>query len=177
MSQSVILIPVPSADLIIGKWREQYDSVALRGIPAHITLLFPFKNPQEITEEVLGKLRNIFIDVNPFSFTLESVHTFPNVIFLEPNPRDPFIRLTEAIEKNFPENPPYEGKYPSINPHTTIAQLSDDQEINVIKRNISKDINKFLPIQSRATEAWIMVEGENGNWHKKATFTFESGNI
>lgn len=177
MPQSVILIPVPSADPIIGKWREQYDSVVLRGIPSHITLLFPFKNPSEITEEVLSKLSNIFIGMKPFSFVLETIQTFPNVIFLEPKSKEPFIQITEEIVKVFPENPPYEGKYPSINPHATIAQLSDDQDMSAIKKNISEDIDKFLPIQSIATEAWVMVEGEDDNWHRKAVFVFGSGNM
>lgn len=47
------------------------------------------------------------------------------MIFLEPFPREPFIKLTQQLAAIFPENPPYEGKFPDINPHLTIGQLSD----------------------------------------------------
>lgn len=39
--ESVILIPIPDAENAVKSLREKYDPVALRGIPAHITILFP----------------------------------------------------------------------------------------------------------------------------------------
>lgn len=172
MSQSVILIPVPSADPIVGEWRKKYDDVALHGIPSHITLLFPFKESSEIDEEIIQKLDNIFSSVKQFSFTLERIHTFPNVIFLEPNPRGRFIKLTEAIVHVFPDNLPYEGKFPSINPHLTIGGFSEEQKIPSLKEKIACDISSALPIKTKAREAWLMVKDENGEWHIPSKFPF-----
>lgn len=173
MLQSVILIPVPSADPIISKWREKYDKVVLRGIPSHITLLFPFKNPRQISQEIIQKLKGIFSSVKQFPFILDKINTFPKVIFLDPNPREEFIKLTEAIVHVFPENPPYEGKYKSINPHTTIAaELTDIKQTDSLKKQIEADILKNLPIQCVAKEAWLMIEDENGEWHIQSKFPF-----
>lgn len=173
MPQSVILIPAPSADPIISKWRKRYDQVVLHGIPSHITLLFPFKDPSKITPEIIQKLKGIFSNVKQFSFVLDRIKTFPNVIFLDPNPREEFIKLTEAIVHVFPENPPYERKYKSINPHTTIAaKLSDIKQTDLLKKQIEADISKNFPIQCIAKEAWLMIEDENGEWHIRSKFLF-----
>lgn len=174
MPQSVILIPVPSADPIISKWREKYDRVVLHGIPSHITLLFPFKDPHQIAQEIIQKLKGIFSNIKQFSFVLDKINTFPNVIFLDPNPREKFIKLTEAIVHVFPENPPYEGKYKSINPHITIAaELTDIiKQTDSLKKQIEADISKNLPIQCVAKEAWLMIEDKNGEWHIRSKFLF-----
>jgi len=55
--ESVILILVPDADIIVGKWREKHDRVARLGISAHITLLYPFKTPSTIDRVVINKLK------------------------------------------------------------------------------------------------------------------------
>ncbi len=173
MPQSVILIPVPSADPIISEWRKKYDKVVLHGIPSHVTLLFPFKEPSQITQKIIQQIENIFSGVKQFSFVLDRINTFPKVIFLDPNPRDEFIKLTEAIVRVFPENPPYEGKYESINPHTTIAaELSDIEQTDSLKQQIERDISRSFPIQCIAKEAWLMIEDENGEWHIRSKFLF-----
>lgn len=171
MAESVILIPVPQADPIVGKWREKYDKVALHGIPSHITLLFPFKNPTEVNEEVIYKLKIIFSKIKKFQFSLTEINTFPGVVFLEPQPKEKFVELTKEIVKYFPENPPYGGKYPSINPHLTIGQLNSSQDINQIKKEISSDIQSKLPIQAIAEEVWLMVE-KNNEWSVKVKIPF-----
>lgn len=173
MSQSAIIIPVLSADSIVGKWRTKYDEVSLHGIPSHITLLFPFKEPSLITQEIIKKIEVIFSKIKQFPFTLGRINTFPKVIFLEPSPRDKFIELTETIARFFPENQPYEGIYSKINPHMTIAQLTDNQNMNVIKEEIIRDIVNALPIKSAAKEAWLMEE-HDGEWSIKMKFQFIS---
>lgn len=168
MPQSVILIPVPSADPIVGEWRKKYDEVALHGIPSHVSLLFPFKESSKITLEIIQKLNAIFAEVKQFSFVLEKICTFPSVIYLEPQPREKFITLTENIVRVFPENPPYEGKYPQINPHMTIAQLSDIQNIYVTKEEIARDIVRALPIKALAED----MDEFDGEWSIKMKFCF-----
>lgn len=171
MAESVILIPIPRADPIVTKWRKKYDEVALHGIPPHITLLFPFKDPTEIDEEIMSKLQEIFSKVKKFPFSLNEINTFPGVIFLEPSNRELFIHITEEIVKVFPENPPYGGKYPSINPHLTLGQLTKFQDIEKIKEEIIHDIKEKLPINAIAEESWLM-ENENGEWSTKVRFPF-----
>src|SRR3989344_979692 len=119
--QSVILIPVPDAEEAVLNLRNIYDPGALKGIPSHITLLFPFKNPKEITSKDIEKLKEI-LNVNKFKFSLTRINTFPGVVYLEPTERKKFISLTMKIFNAFPNYPPSEGKFlPDIIPHLTIG--------------------------------------------------------
>jgi len=163
-SDSVILIPIPEAEEIIGKWRMRYDRVARLGIPAHITLLFPFKIPSVIDKSVINKLELLFSTINTFSFSLTAIETFPNVIFLSPSPKESFIDITKKIVSIFPENQPYEGKFPDINPHLTLGQLSDKDNFSEILKKIKEDIEHKLPLKTKATEARLMIENPDGKW-------------
>ncbi len=170
--QSTILIPVLTSEPIVGQWRRQYDDSALRGIPPHITLLFPFVHPQSIDERVLNTLSLLFQSIKPFQFTLEKIRTFPNVIYLMPSPRKPFIKLTTLIVEKYPDAPPYEGKYPAINPHLTLAQLSDKDDFSGILNTIKKELPPKLPIKTIAKEAWLMEKDKNNYWRIKYKFPF-----
>ena len=101
--ESVILIPIPNAEEIIGKWRIKYDRVARLGIPSHITLLFPFKIPSAINKAVIKKLELLFSMIRSFLFSLTTIGTFPNVIFLLPSPKGFFVDITKKITSIFPE--------------------------------------------------------------------------
>jgi len=54
--QSAVLIPVPEAESIVGRWRHEYDPVAAAGGPAHITLVVPWLPPDEISEDEVNRL-------------------------------------------------------------------------------------------------------------------------
>jgi hypothetical protein len=41
-NDSAIIMPVPEVEAVVGPLRLQYDALARLGIPAHITLLYPF---------------------------------------------------------------------------------------------------------------------------------------
>ncbi len=170
--QTILLIPVPESETIVGKWRKKYDPSEIHGIPAHITLLFPFKNPQDINSVVIHQLKNLFIKVKKFSFTLSKINTFPGVIFLEPEPKDPFISLTEEIARLFPENPPYEGKFDTINPHLTIGHKFNKQvDINKVQEKIAHNIQQKLPIKAVAEEVCLM-EKVDEDWLLRYHFFF-----
>ena len=168
----MILVPVPEADELVGGFRQNYDSVALLGVPAHITLLFPFLMPASIARDVLDELGSIFDEVSPFSFSLTALGAFPNAIYLQPVPAEPFISLTKKIFLAFPEAPPYEGKFAEIIPHLTIAQLNVELDGLAIEKEIAKGISAKLPFEAVAEEAWLMEEDEEGKWSIRSRFLF-----
>lgn len=119
--ESVILIPVPSAESVVSNWRNKYDEVARHGIPAHITLIYPFRPPKAVDLKVVDKLKKFFSGTGQFGFALVKINIFPGVIFLEPSPREGFSHLIEGLVSIFPDTPPYGGKHPTVNPHLTIG--------------------------------------------------------
>jgi len=77
-------------------------------MPAHITLLYPFKPPDEIGDSVIEKLNQCFAGFRASDFTLATIRRFPGgVLYLAPEPDESFRRLTMAVWDCYPETPPY----------------------------------------------------------------------
>jgi hypothetical protein len=55
--ESTLVVVVPEAEALVGSFRDLYDPIAAAGVPAHITVLYPFKSPEEVNETVMGDLR------------------------------------------------------------------------------------------------------------------------
>jgi 2'-5' RNA ligase superfamily len=56
LPESAILVPVPGAEPAMGHLRARLDLSAVRGIPAHATVLYPFVPPEQITAVVMHKV-------------------------------------------------------------------------------------------------------------------------
>ena len=79
-------------------FRDRYDPSAAAGVPAHITLLYPFKSPDEVDQAVIDDLRHCFRRFASFRFALAPIRRFPDaVLYLAPAPDEPFRQLTLAI--------------------------------------------------------------------------------
>jgi 2'-5' RNA ligase len=169
VAQSLLDIHVPEAEALVGPFRQRYDSSAAAGMPAHVTLLYPFLAPAAITSEVLDALRVLIAGHATFEFGLSRFGQFPGFLYLEPSPADPFRRLTEAIWARFPETPPYGGAFAEITPHLTIGHGADDAAVGVLAREVARAGEAVLPIRCRATEV-NLVDNVSGRWETRAVF-------
>jgi 2'-5' RNA ligase len=131
--ESALVVLVPEAEPLVMPFREKYDPSAARGMPSHITLLYPFKPPNEINEVMLNKLNKCLMHFEMFNFSLFSIRRFPaGVLYLAAEPGELFRRITLAVWNCFPETPPYGGRYSTIVPHLTVAQTIDEQQLDRI---------------------------------------------
>ena len=48
--ESALVVLVPEAESLVKPFRDRYDPAAAAGVPAHITLLYPFKHPDEVDQ-------------------------------------------------------------------------------------------------------------------------------
>ena len=124
MPHSTLFVPVPEVEPWVKDLRQRYDPIAAVGVPAHITVLFPFVPPDLLTDDDLARTTETFQRIRPFEFRLAQIDRFPESLYLVPEPDEPFISLTEAIVREFPEYPPYCGKFTEIVPHLTVANRS-----------------------------------------------------
>lgn len=70
--QSVLAISVPEANGILDYVRSRYKGdIPLVGVPAHITLLYPWMPPGRIDETILAELATVFAGYPAFEFTLD----------------------------------------------------------------------------------------------------------
>ena len=93
--ETALLLPVPAAEPAVGGHRARLDGAARDGVPAHMTVLYPFLLPAEISERLLAGLRDLFAGFATFEFTLDRVGWFgENVVWLGPLDPVPFSALT-----------------------------------------------------------------------------------
>ena len=78
--ESTLVILVPEAEGLVRTFRDRYDPAAKAGMPAHITLLYPFKTPDEIDVVVLDTLRHCFFRFPPFKFSLRAINHFAGAL-------------------------------------------------------------------------------------------------
>jgi 2'-5' RNA ligase len=153
--QSAVLIPVPNADSIVGRWRMEHDPVAAVGVPAHITLIVPWLPPDEITSSDLLELDTELSDVKAFDFDLTRVDWFGRrVLWVAPEPAEPFLELVGRLSDRF-GTPPWEDEFDEVIPHLTVAHASDGVELVPI----AADVATRLPLSCRADQIWVMTGG------------------
>lgn len=153
--QSAVLIPVPQADSVVGRWRFEHDPVAAAGVPAHVTLVVPWLPPSEITDADLAELEAELADVHAFDFTLGRVDWFGRrVLWVAPEPAEPFLKLTHRLADRF-HTPPWDDEFDEVVPHLTVAHASDGVELVPV----AADVATRLPVSCRAEEVWVMIGG------------------
>src|SRR6267143_2073478 len=169
-SESALVVLVPEAEAVVKPFRDQYDPSAAAGMPAHITLLYPFKVPDEVDQMTLDRLRDCFACFEPIPFSLGTLQRFPDaVLYLAPEPDESFRQLTVSIWNLFPETPPYGGKWPDIIPHLSVAQLANEQQLTAIATDFAKASQDELPIHATASKVALM-ENRSGRWKVRVMF-------
>ena len=168
--ESALMVLVPEAEALVKPFRDRYDPTAAAGVPAHITLLYPFKHPDEIDQTVVEDLNQRFHQCAPFRFSLAPIRRFPHaVLYLAPEPDEPFRELTLAIWDWYSETPPYGGKWPDIVPHLSVACVKDEQQLDSIADDFVQASRGRLPIRAIAAEVALM-EKRSGRWLVRAKF-------
>jgi len=162
--RSALIVAVPEAEPLVHDWRLRYDNAEL-GIPAHVTLIFPFVPAEEIGVDLLDELRKLFAEQPAFEFTLAGVARFADVAWLAPDPSDPFRRLTDLIFSRYPDYPPYEGLHEEVLPHLTVA-MGDA----ALQDEVDAALTPHLPIAAHAGEVTLLVEDESGHWAEFVRF-------
>ncbi len=144
----------------VRRLRDRLDPVAARGLPAHVTLLFPFMPPVELDDDVRRRIQAI-VEAEPvFPFVLRRMERWPEVVWLAPEPDEPFRRLIGALSAEFAEYPPYGGAHDEIVPHVTIAQDPRPDWLAAAERALPA----MLPIREVAREAVVIAHLADRPW-------------
>jgi 2'-5' RNA ligase len=148
--RTALIVAVPEAEPHVAELRLAHDSSAALGVPAHITILFPFAPVDDVDEDAIGEL----LAARPaFDFELASVEHFDDgVTYLAPVPAEPFAALTRAVAERWPAYPPYEGMFETVIPHLTVGET-------VLELDVP------LPITCHTREVLLIEEyGPDGRW-------------
>ena len=162
MAISAFAVKVPAAESIVGDLRRRYDATAALGVPAHITLLVPFMTPALITAEVLERARQALDRTPSFAFALREVGRFPGTAYLAPQPATPFIDITRALVKTFPDFPPYGGEHQGIVPHLTVAH-GNASDADAAAAELQSRLLVSGAVHAICAEV-ALIENSSGNW-------------
>jgi 2'-5' RNA ligase len=165
---SGLILEVAEAEPAVASHRQRLDANAGLGIPAHITVLFPFMPPEEISSPVLASLEGLFAAVSRFCFQLDRSDWFgTDVLWLGPHDPKPFQALTRTVTREFPAFLPYEGQFGEPVPHLTVGHGRPITDL----RAAEQAVNAHLPIDARATAVTLMTQqSAAGPWTRAATF-------
>jgi 2'-5' RNA ligase superfamily len=84
-SESCLLVPVPEAEPVLGRLRGRLDRAAAWGVPAHVTILYPFVLPDAISSEVIDLAAAAIASVPAFECTFARTSWFgEDVLWLAP---------------------------------------------------------------------------------------------
>lgn len=166
--ESSLDIHVPEAEALLAPWRQRYHACAALGVPAHITLLYPFLPPAQITPALLEELRLFFSKIPSFRFTLARLGRFPeaHILYLAPEPAEPIHEQIELLTHRYPGTPPYGGAFTKVTPHVTIARTADPEVV----QHITEAFQHMQPIEIRVKETYLMAQQPDQHWHIHTRF-------
>ncbi|MFG2867472.1 2'-5' RNA ligase family protein [Streptomyces sp. NPDC048338] len=156
---------VPEAEPAVGAWRERLDPSARAGVPAHVTVLFPFLDASRIGPGVSGEIGEVLGRHPSFEARFDHCGRFPGALYLAPERDTHFRRLTEAIVERWPDHPPFGGQFDDIVPHLTVAQGQDE----AVWEQVEADLLPELPIVARITSVALLVH-DGTRWRQRASF-------
>jgi hypothetical protein len=171
-TKSALLIPVPEVEPFVAICRQQLDPASRRGIPAHVTVLFPFVPPQSLDAGTIESVARLVSTVDRFEFTFLSTSWFDDrVLYLAPSPDEGFRTITQLLESAFPQYRPYEGKYDQPTPHLTIGDGAPLLEL----QRAEEALRPLVPLKAAAKELWLMAGGMGPkSWTVRERFEFRS---
>lgn len=171
--RSAVLVPVPAAEPVVGPHRARFDGAAVLGVPAHVTVLFPFLAPAAITDATVRRLAAAVASVPAFRCHFRRTAWFgAQVLWLTPDPDGPFRELTRAVTAVFPGYPPYGGAFTDVIPHLTIGDLEHEGRPGAgigELRAAEAGVLPALPLAAVVSAAWLMAGTTlPGSWHRLA---------
>jgi hypothetical protein len=168
--ERALVVLAPEAEALVAPFRNAGDPAARAGMPAHITLVYPFRPRAGMGAAVVRDLADCFGRFAAFDYALVEVKSFAAaVLYLRPEPEAPFRWLIEAILARYPDTPPYGGAFTAIVPHLTIAQLESAELLQRTAGEFSRAAHASLPIKARAADV-VLVDTASGRWRTREKF-------
>lgn len=167
--ESALVILVPEAEPFVDRTRQRYDPSSAVGMPAHITLNYPFLPGQRVDAEDIDQLRALFSGFPPLRFNLVEVRRFFDTVYLAPEPSEPLMRMIQAVAACYPGSPPYGGMFAEVVPHLSLAQSDNEAELELVLREFAPGSEGKLPIEAAADEVWLM-DNQSGRWETRLAF-------
>lgn len=174
-TRSAVIVPVGPAEGVVARHRRELDVAASWGVPAHVTVLYPFVPPAQLDDDVVARLRAVVAAAPAFDCTFGRCAWFgDDVLWLAPEPDRVFRALTGAVAAEFPDHPPYDGAFDDVVPHLTVGELRAGSAARL--REAEADVTAQLPVFARIDHALLIAGTEApDSWRTVATLPLGLG--
>ena len=155
-TETALLILVPESEDAVAEHRQHLDMAASWGVPAHLSVVYPFVPPADVDEHVMGELAAAVGTVPAFDCVFPRTEWFgADVLWLAPEPDAPFRELIRGVVAAFPAHLPCGGIYDDPVPHLTIGErrLGGTAELTAAERTV----RAHLPIRARVDRAVLLA--------------------
>ena len=136
---------------------------AAAGVPAHVTLLYPFAPPGSI-DDLRGTIESIAANHQPFQYRLVGPAAWPDTIYVTVDPPEPFAAIHRDLATAFPDYPIYGGAFESFVPHVTVAERLCPEVPESLRDGGA------LPVARVAGSIDLISEGADRRWSLSAIF-------
>jgi 2'-5' RNA ligase len=169
-ARTALVALVPEVDPLVRPHRERHDPTADAGMPAHVTVLYPWLPVDALDANSLADLGAVLRAVGPFEVTFGEFGRFPRTLWLAPRPAEPFLELTGAVSGRWPECPPYGGEFESVVPHLTVGDAVDPDAL----ADVVADVAPGLPLHTRIDAVTLMTPNGGGHWKQHSQYPLGS---
>ena len=171
-TQTAVIVPISAAEPVVSHHRLRLDRAASWGVPAHLTILFPFVAPPDVDDAVITRLAAVFAATSPFDCTFAECCWFgEDVLWLAPDRAQEFRDLTSAVAVEFPDHQPYGGEHDDVVPHLTVGESRRGSLAEL--RAAEVDVSRRLPFCAHIDHALLIAGTDQPNsWHPVATLPF-----
>ena len=151
--RSSLVLLVPEADPLVDGF-------------AHVTLLFPFVPAEELTPEIVARVRAQLAGTPPLDLRFERTGRFPGVAYLAIADPAPVNALIATLAAAWPAYPPYGGVYREVIPHLTLKHVEGDDDAALAAAEAAAA--PHLPLRAHVDAVTVLVEDAEGHWHPHA---------
>lgn len=168
--ETAVIVPIPAAEFAVAEHRRRFDTSATWGVGAHVSVLYPFAHPAEVDAALIARLGAALRSVTAFDCTFGRCEWFgDDVVWLAPEPAQPFRDLTAAVWSEFPEHPPYAGAHADVVPHLTVGESRRGTRAEL--KDAETAVSIHLPIRTHVDRV-VLIAGtsEPSSWRTVQEF-------
>lgn len=163
-------VPRGVPDAVTRALADLRPSQVAKGIPLHVTLLYPWVPRDDVQEADQERVRALFAAREPFAYSLTRVDGLPaGYAYLVPEPPDELRDCTRALCELFPAYPPYGGAHGGGTiPHATLA-------FGVPPELVEERVRNALPFSCEVDDVALLEEHEPDRWRVRERFPLGGG--
>lgn len=157
--ESAVIVRVSLPDAL-GRLRLRCVRDAGLGVPAHVTLLYPFVEGAALSTEVRRTVESIASGHPSFSFELSGPFQWPDTVYAAVDPDERFLAIHRELAAAFPAYPIYGRPEFELVPHVTIAERQYVDDPSVLGDTSWSD----LPVARLVNAVEVIAEGVDQQW-------------